>query len=390
MARGFLEQRLPYVVVPAEETRVIGEQPPLPMARDLLEQRLCDVISRTAEIPDARHGNLTIALLAPVAFVYMAYGTLWAVFLFASGSFAAPILSAQGFVFHGLLVLSGWSYHVSLLTDAGGVPDCFAARLGEPLPVEMMLAIERKGKDGNYRFCRKEGKYKPDRAHYCAQLGRNVLRMDHFCPFVVNVVGHRNYKHFYLFITYTTVAVNFLELQLLHGASLPVLKAMSLMNLVTFGNGLLVTTVLSAALTPFWVFHTYLLCHNMTTIEFLEKGLDSEQTIPYDLGALQNVSSTFGSDWWVWLLPVGGPRWSGLFFNHRVLSRRSLADRPQHTALTHTGKGPKNEREAPRMFSQLVPGLRECGCDAAAVLQSLCTAVFDATCLIYGRASRRY
>ncbi len=47
----------------------------------------------------------------------------------------------------------------------------------------------------------------------------------------------RNYKHFYLFITYTTVAVNFLVLKLLHGASLPVLKAMPLIHLVTFGNG---------------------------------------------------------------------------------------------------------------------------------------------------------
>ncbi|KAK2197606.1 Palmitoyltransferase [Babesia duncani] len=40
---------------------------------------------------------------------------------------------------------------------------------------------ERK-QNGSLRFCKYERCYKPDRAHYCRQLGRNVLKMDHYCP----------------------------------------------------------------------------------------------------------------------------------------------------------------------------------------------------------------
>eukprot|EP00656_Telonema_subtile_P052897 TRINITY_DN7496_c0_g1_i3.p1 TRINITY_DN7496_c0_g1~~TRINITY_DN7496_c0_g1_i3.p1 ORF type:complete len:256 (-),score=29.74 TRINITY_DN7496_c0_g1_i3:25-792(-) len=47
---------------------------------------------------------------------------------------------------------------------------------------------------------------KPPRSQYCAISQKQVLKMDHFCPWVANSLGLRNYRYFYLFIWYLTVA----------------------------------------------------------------------------------------------------------------------------------------------------------------------------------------
>ena len=62
------------------------------------------------------------------------------------------------------------------------------------------------------RFCRRELKYKPDRAHFCAPLGKNVLRMDHFCPFVGNCVGYHNHKFSSFFFLASFVEIRIHEL----------------------------------------------------------------------------------------------------------------------------------------------------------------------------------
>eukprot|EP00375_Theileria_parva_P003406 XP_766088.1 hypothetical protein [Theileria parva strain Muguga] len=51
-------------------------------------------------------------------------------------------------------------------------------------PNNIYDCIERK-QNGELRYCRNENCYKPDRAHYCRPLGRNVLKMDHYCPWVL-------------------------------------------------------------------------------------------------------------------------------------------------------------------------------------------------------------
>lgn len=55
------------------------------------------------------------------------------------------------------------------------------------------------GFDGRPPFCSTCYNYKPDRAHHCRELGRCVLKMDHFCPWVGGIVSETSFKFFIQF-----------------------------------------------------------------------------------------------------------------------------------------------------------------------------------------------
>ncbi|KAJ9603972.1 Palmitoyltransferase pfa5 [Cladophialophora chaetospira] len=55
------------------------------------------------------------------------------------------------------------------------------------------------GWDGRPPFCSTCYNYKPDRAHHCRELGRCVLKMDHFCPWVGGIVSETSFKFFIQF-----------------------------------------------------------------------------------------------------------------------------------------------------------------------------------------------
>jgi len=64
-------------------------------------------------------------------------------------------------------------------------------------------------------FCKKcEGPntWKPVRAHHCSTCNRCVFKLDHFCPWINNAVGHRNSKYYYLFVLYSMFASWYLAL----------------------------------------------------------------------------------------------------------------------------------------------------------------------------------
>lgn len=180
------------------------------------------------------------------------------------------------------------------------------------------------GEDGaeHRRWCRKEEAYKPDRAHFCRVMGRGVLRMDHHCPWLANTIGFQNHKFFYLFLLYTNAACSFLglsALDLLVHATLPALNTFLLIGAESL------TMLLSSILVPFFGFHTWLLCRNMTTIEFCSKmGAMSSGTVsgsPYDVGLYQNLCSVLGDNPLLWWVPAGGPSGDGLRFARRDIPR---------------------------------------------------------------------
>ncbi|OII75253.1 DHHC zinc finger domain-containing protein [Cryptosporidium ubiquitum] len=234
-------------------------------------------------------------------------------------------------IIHSLFILYKISLFKSFFTDAGRVPVTEEWR-NTPDP---KLIFERKD-DGRLRFCKYELVYKPDRAHYCRQLNRNVLRMDHYCPWFGNCIGYFNYKFFFLALLYGCASLIYMMLSQINTLS----NIWNDTN-VTFGHlylislGICFSAVLIIIVVPFFLFHAYITSRNETTIEFCEKRSKEKvsiklssikiQPLPtfystyfqgftYDQGIYKNIQSVFGENPLLWLVPVGLPPSDGLFF----------------------------------------------------------------------------
>ncbi len=87
-----------------------------------------------------------------------------------------------------LMVLAVVSHNVCRFTNPGTVPK----HLRAPASV------------GKSDFvCHRSRVIKPPTSHYCRVARRVVLKMDHYCPWVNNVVGFFTQKYFLLFLLYT-------------------------------------------------------------------------------------------------------------------------------------------------------------------------------------------
>jgi len=213
------------------------------------------------------------------------------------------------------VTLLSMSYVKAVVTDPGGIPETWSDSPGVLSSIQDLI-VERKKSTGEPRFCTKERKYKPDRAHFCSATEQNVLRMDHYCPWMSTCIGFYNHKFFLLFLLYTTIAANTAMFSIIHSLASDVLPpGATVFMLQTLGLALLV----SAVLTPFCTFHFWLLSRNMTTIEFCEhrgRGASGFES-PYDLGWVHNVESVLGKDMYLWFFPTGGPPGDGLSWQRR-------------------------------------------------------------------------
>jgi len=107
------------------------------------------------------------------------------------------MMSPASLCFHSTFTLGCWSYHKGVVTDPGGIPEEFRASRDEG-HLFQDICTEPKQTTGELRYCSKELVFKPDRAHYSSSLKKNVLRMDHYCPYLNNTVGFRNHYFFFL------------------------------------------------------------------------------------------------------------------------------------------------------------------------------------------------
>ncbi|KAF4676102.1 Palmitoyltransferase zdhhc15 [Perkinsus chesapeaki] len=220
------------------------------------------------------------------------------------------------------LVLQGEFYALfGVVTDPGKIPEggLWSSSPGGPSPPNM---YERKAKDGSVRYCNKEHKFKPDRAHFCSPMGRNVLKMDHYCPWLANSVGFYNHKYFYLFLLYVVLACNTVTCQILHAlAHLASTGAYASQpgQLLFLLEGLSISGLLSVIVTPFFAFHTWLISKNVTTVEYCEKRRDiggesgsisknivsrMPERSPYDMGIIKNWQSVMGKNVITWFIPT--------------------------------------------------------------------------------------
>ena len=232
-----------------------------------------------------------------------------------------------------LFCLLAWSYLAVALTDPGRVPRIWPwdpkqpdprpdadlsllehASVSTPLTTRVR-GLERK-LDGRTRFCKKCRLYKPDRTHHCKKLGRCVLEMDHWCPWVRNTVGYRNRKYFFLAVTYGWMTL-FAYCVVLG----PYLRTASGLQSVLdyFIIFCYILAVLECGLLlALWTFHIFLTVHAFTTIEFREKHLAKETKVArsgdklrelykqslYDLGVYQSFKHLLGPNVLLWWIPT--------------------------------------------------------------------------------------
>mmetsp|Transcript_92212 Transcript_92212/g.261024 ORF Transcript_92212/g.261024 Transcript_92212/m.261024 type:complete len:153 (+) Transcript_92212:1-459(+) len=141
--------------------------------------------------------------------------------------------------------------------------------------------------------------------------------MDHYCPWLSNCVGFYNHKYFLLFLMYTVFSSCFADYQLVHALATCTLPAGKKFMI---SQGVVLMSMLSATLTPFFAFHCWLVAKNMTTIEFCEnhcKRVDGCYVSRFDKGLLLNIQSIMGVEWYKWPIPMWSPpgdgtRWEAL------------------------------------------------------------------------------
>lgn len=194
-------------------------------------------------------------------------------------------------------------YVASVLCDPGRVPENWVPDVPdcEATGRRGFLEVKRKGK-GLKRFCQKCNGYKPPRAHHCRVCQRCVLRMDHHCVWINNCVGHKNYKAFFLFLFYATIAVAhcavLLASHVVMNENKPTEASSSTSssstsswdwNAISEISALMISFPLLLAISLLFAWHVWLTSKNCTTIEHYE-GVRSKVVEP-KIGDAQNNSN---------------------------------------------------------------------------------------------------
>jgi len=200
-----------------------------------------------------------------------------------------------------------WSYFATVLTDPGRVPDNWHPFVDDAV-AEVELQRWMQFGDLLYdrtdprrpRYCRKCRIWKPQRTHHCSVSQRCILKMDHYCIWVVNCIGLLNYKFFILFITYSWIGCVSSVFILLSSLIDYFADDDSDGSTVLFLSFVL-NAALSVSLLLFLAMHIKLILSNCTSIEMYEK--QRIDPWPYDRGHKSNINEVFGPSKWMWLLP---------------------------------------------------------------------------------------
>ena len=132
------------------------------------------------------------------------------------------------------------------------------------------------------------------RAKFCRETGTCIENFDHYCPWVGNAVGCRNYRFFVLFVAFanlvavlvlTSSAMKVYFTMLKDGKQLPFAMAIAL---EPAASGLVIyTTVILLSVGGLLLYHVSLISSNMTTNEKM-KGVFLYRRNPHHMGVAAN------------------------------------------------------------------------------------------------------
>jgi hypothetical protein len=283
--------------------------------------------------------RLSLASFLPPAFICTVVGVIWSVHLVLH---LMPMLQLhrsthpediaqfhkgvwQTVVSQFLTLMFSICFGLSLFTAPGTVPDEEEWMMGSKgssarLSVDLTTR-ELKGSTGDRRFCKWCQKYKPDRCHHCRICKQCVLKMDHHCPWIMNCVGFRNHKYFFLLVIYAVTTCAFITATMVESIQRSIFEETRASDRFMLVLGITLAIIMGGLMACFLSFHTWLLSKGMTTIEFCEKSMSSSPTtggafkgVSYDRGILTNVKAVFGERWWLWALPLLPAEGDGLSF----------------------------------------------------------------------------
>jgi len=269
-------------------------------------------------------------------------------------------------VFHIITALMWICYARSILEHPGDVPDndplwAYTGDGRADVNALSNMNLQELKKSGDRRHCKWCGKYKPDRCHHCRVCRMCILKMDHHCPWIYNCVGFKNYKYFFLLLFYGVCDLHMIAWTMSESVvrSWDASTPFATMFFVLFGETL--SVFLGCLITPFFIFHIWLMLKAMTTIEFCEKKMpkggkekkaeaeDAYGGSLYDNGPFSNMKACLGPNPLTWMIPVTPPIGDGL---HYVTQETRL------TKDMEAGKGirrkthQKTQRTPIRQYSQ--------------------------------------
>jgi len=272
------------------------------------------------------HDDLKLSNLLPPLFICLVVGTIWSVYtclhLLPLLQLGVPVeLQDASAVWRGymqtmisqiLVSMFLTCYARAILTSPGEVPDTPEWRLGSahmPSTCELKITGER-------RICKWCMKYKPDRCHHCRVCKTCILKMDHHCPWIMNCVGWGNHKYFMLVVIYAATTCTFIFLTVLESVGASVDQDMPHFNRFLLVLCMMLAFIMGSLMAAFLGFHICLMCRNMTTIEFCEKGTMTRAagSPGYDRGLWENLTQVLGPQPLLWLLPLDRARGNGLQF----------------------------------------------------------------------------
>lgn len=227
---------------------------------------------------------------------------------------------ALGAVFALLFVMCQWCFLRASFGDPGFVSD----KVLQEHNVESMTT-ERK-RTGETRKCTKCKKPKPDRAHHCSVCNRCVLKMDHHCPFINNCVGFRNYKYFFIFIFWTLSFCLFMIACVAYHEYRHFVDHDDDPHYLDYYeiSAAGICAIIVLLLIILFVNHVKFVLRNLTTIEHVEKKRDSARH-PFNLGFRRNFVQVFGSNPFLWLLPIWSTQGDGITYPLQMESSSLLA-----------------------------------------------------------------
>ncbi|KAL6071771.1 Palmitoyltransferase zdhhc2 [Balamuthia mandrillaris] len=320
---------------------------------------------------------------AMVAYCYVAYLLYIWLPQWGGGGGWRLLAAVECAVLHGLLGLTLTSYMRCVIASPGYTPSSFCQRYWEQVEVgreeegggessssssSSLLVDGTAGplsepsdsiltnRDGASRVCSKCRKPKPDRAHHCRICKKCVLKMDHHCPWVNNCVGFGNYKYFILFVTYLPLLCFVALLCAVPYFTSSAFKEMSAASIQVYII-MVVCSVFGLGISGFAGVHLRLACLNMSTIESFDgyrtrigSSVHSDRkrkVNPYDLRSWrQNFEQVFGTNPWLWFLPVFTSIGDGCFFPNTVREEERREQEEKERRLQQKEEERRARREA--------------------------------------------